>query len=149
MMKRKAEGKLTAWSDVDSALARLCRLDHDRQQALSQMNAELAAVKLRFGDALEDLATDDALLRAALEQFARGQTAPAPRAAGRRRSPGPPARRRTAASRRRVPRSSARAPAAGRGPAGRAARVRCPRPTTPSTSLRPFVSSSEVLSECL
>jgi phage host-nuclease inhibitor protein Gam len=71
MMKRKAEGKLTAWSDVDSALARLCRLDHDRQQALSQMNAELAAVKLRFGDALEDLATDDALLRAALEQFAR------------------------------------------------------------------------------
>jgi phage host-nuclease inhibitor protein Gam len=71
MTHRKAETELRSWSDVDSALARLCRLDHDRQQALSQMNAELAAVKLRFNEALERMAEEDALLREALEQFAR------------------------------------------------------------------------------
>ena len=71
MTKRRAETELTTWSEADSALARLCRLDHDRQQALSQMNAELAAVKLRFNDALEDMAGEDALLREALERFAR------------------------------------------------------------------------------
>jgi len=71
MTKRKTQTALTSWSEVDLALARLCRLDYDRQQALSQMNAELAAVKLRFNEALEDLASEDAALRAALEQFAR------------------------------------------------------------------------------
>jgi phage host-nuclease inhibitor protein Gam len=71
MALRKAGTELTDWSAVDGALARLCRLDQDRQQALSQMNAELAAVKLRFNDALEEIADEDARLRAALEQFAR------------------------------------------------------------------------------
>jgi phage host-nuclease inhibitor protein Gam len=71
MTKRKTEAELTSWSEVDRALARLCRLDYDRQQALSQMNAELAAVKLRFNDALEGVAREDAALREALEQFAR------------------------------------------------------------------------------
>ena len=71
MAQRKAATELRNWSDVDSALARLCRLDHDRQQALSRMNAELAAVKLRFNEALEEMAGEDALLREALEQFAR------------------------------------------------------------------------------
>jgi len=71
MAKRKADAELATWSDVDGALARLCRFDHDRQQALAEMNAELAAVKLRFNDALEEIAAEDALLREALEQFAR------------------------------------------------------------------------------
>jgi phage host-nuclease inhibitor protein Gam len=71
MALRRTETELRDWSDVDGALARLCRLDQDRQQALSQMNAELAAVKLRFDETLEETAAEDALLRAAIERFAR------------------------------------------------------------------------------
>jgi phage host-nuclease inhibitor protein Gam len=71
MIKRKAGMELTNWAEADGALARLCRLDHERQQTLSDMNAELAEVKLRFNDALEEIAGEDALLREALEQFAR------------------------------------------------------------------------------
>ena len=71
MVKRRAETALRNWSEADGALARLCRLDHERQQALAEMNAELAAVKLRFNAPLEEMAGEDALLRAALEQFAR------------------------------------------------------------------------------
>jgi phage host-nuclease inhibitor protein Gam len=71
MAKRSAETALRSWSEVDGALARLCRLDHDRRQALAEMNAELAAVRLRFSAPLEEMAGEDALLREALEQFAR------------------------------------------------------------------------------
>ncbi|MGO8703200.1 MAG: host-nuclease inhibitor Gam family protein [Candidatus Brocadiia bacterium] len=71
MTVRKAQAALRNWSEVDGALARLCRLEHDRQQAFAEMNAELAAVKLRFNAPLEDMAGEDALLREALEQFAR------------------------------------------------------------------------------
>ena len=71
MTKPRAETALRTWSEVDGALARLCRLDHDRQQALAEMNAELAAVKLRFNAPFEEMVGEDALLREALEQFAR------------------------------------------------------------------------------
>ena len=71
MARRKAETGLASWAEADLALARLCRLDYERQQALARMNAELAAVKLRFNGALEELASEDAALRAAIEQFAR------------------------------------------------------------------------------
>ena len=73
MVRRKADADmaLESWSDVDGALARLCRLEQDRQQAVAQMNAELDAVKLRFSDALDQMADEDARLRQALEQFAR------------------------------------------------------------------------------
>ncbi len=73
MAARKTETALTTWSEADGALARLCRLDHDRRRALAEMNAELAAVKLRFNAPLEELAAEDALLRVALEQFARAR----------------------------------------------------------------------------
>ena len=71
MTRRKTQTALASWPEADRALARLCRLDADRQQALSQMNEELAAVKARFSDALEALANEEAMLRAAIEQFAR------------------------------------------------------------------------------
>jgi phage host-nuclease inhibitor protein Gam len=68
--KRKA-AVLESWTTVDEALVRLCSLDIDRRHAESQMNAELAAVKLRYSDALEAAQLEDVALRAQIEQFAR------------------------------------------------------------------------------
>jgi phage host-nuclease inhibitor protein Gam len=70
MAKRKVSS-LASWTDVDSRLNRLCVIDTDRRTAEVQMNAEISAVKLRFQDALNDQAKEDAELRGEIEQFAR------------------------------------------------------------------------------
>lgn len=70
-MSKSKVPSLESWLDVDATLGRLCMVNNDLRAAESQMNAELAAVKLRFDSALKAASDEDAALRAQVEQFAR------------------------------------------------------------------------------
>lgn len=63
------------WSDVDEALARLCEIEADRAARLAAMNQRLAETRALFQDGLDELADEDARLRAEVEQFAREHAA--------------------------------------------------------------------------
>ena len=75
-MKRRrkpVEPALKDWSAADLSLARLCQLDAARKKTELAMNAAINAAKEKYLPALNNIQTEDAVLRSELEQFARAR----------------------------------------------------------------------------
>jgi phage host-nuclease inhibitor protein Gam len=63
--------KPATWNDVDAALLRLCELDEERAVQEAGMNRSIQIARAAYEDGLNEIANEDARLRALVEQFAR------------------------------------------------------------------------------
>jgi phage host-nuclease inhibitor protein Gam len=68
---RNPEQPVATWEAVDEALARLCELDHDQAIQEAGMNQRMAEVRETYEEGLNEIASEQARLRANVEQFAR------------------------------------------------------------------------------